>query len=195
MIDSVQALGDTVKRARDKLSRTQCDVANAMDVDVRTIINIENYRGNPKFEMLFSLIRTLKIDANEIFYPELNRTSPQLNKLHSLIGKCNEEEAALVSVALGIVAGGGNTPRALCVDFAQELEVHLVADSEVVASVPKIKSASALITVGWHDESAAVALGEWKETIWDGQRQGHVTHHEMGRTKHHVLARAHLCSR
>ncbi len=96
MIDSVQALGNTVKRARDKLSRTQCDVANAMDVDVRTIINIENYRGNPKFEMLFSLIRTLKIDANEIFYPELNRTSPQLNKLHSLIGKCNEEEAALL---------------------------------------------------------------------------------------------------
>lgn len=50
MIDSVQALGDTVKRARDKLSRTQNDVANAMDVDVRTIINIENYRGNPNLK-------------------------------------------------------------------------------------------------------------------------------------------------
>ena len=96
MIDSVQALGDTVKRARDKLSRTQNDVANAMDVDVRTIINIENYRGNPKFEMLFSLIRTLEIDANEIFYPEHHRTSPQVSILRSRIGSCTEEEAAFL---------------------------------------------------------------------------------------------------
>ena len=60
-------LGDVVKRTRGKLGLTQSEVADAVDIDVRTVLNIENYKGNPKMEVLFPLIRTLKIDAREIF--------------------------------------------------------------------------------------------------------------------------------
>lgn len=38
-------LGDAVKRARGKLGLTQSEVADAANIDVRTVLNIENYKG------------------------------------------------------------------------------------------------------------------------------------------------------
>ena len=64
-----QPLGDAVKKARGELGLTQNQVADQIDVDVRTVMNIENYKGNPKMEILFPLIRALKIDSREIFHP------------------------------------------------------------------------------------------------------------------------------
>ena len=61
---------------------------------MRTIINIENYKGNPKLEVLYPLIRSLQIDAREIFYPEMQRESPALRQLRLLVEDCSEEEAA-----------------------------------------------------------------------------------------------------
>lgn len=87
-------LGDAVKRARGKLGLTQNEVADAADVDVRTVLNIENYKGNPKMEVLFPLVRALKIDAREIFYPEIRRESPAIRQLRLLIEECSEGEAA-----------------------------------------------------------------------------------------------------
>ena len=62
-----QPLGDAVKKARGELGLTQNQVADQIDVDVRTVMNIENYKGNPKMEILVPLIRALKIDSREIF--------------------------------------------------------------------------------------------------------------------------------
>lgn len=94
MSDFTRPLGDTVKKARTDLDMTQSQVAELIDVDVRTIINIENYRGNPKLEVLYPLVRALKIDAREIFQPEIKRESPCLCQLRYLIEDCSEEEAA-----------------------------------------------------------------------------------------------------
>lgn len=96
MHDYCQSLGDTIKQARNRMNLTQNEVADAIDVDSRTILNIENYKGNPKMEVLYPLIRTLKIDAREIFTPEILRDSPSLRQLRILIEECNEEEAAAI---------------------------------------------------------------------------------------------------
>ena len=89
-------LGDVVKSARKRMDLTQNEVADSIDVDARTIINIENYKGNPKLEVLYPLIRALKIDAREIFYPEMQRESPALRQLRLLVEDCSEEEAATI---------------------------------------------------------------------------------------------------
>ena len=89
-------LGDVVRSARKRLDLTQNEVSDSIDVDARTIINIENYKGNPKLEVLYPLIRALKIDAREIFYPEMQRESPALRRLRLLVEDCSEEEAATV---------------------------------------------------------------------------------------------------
>ena len=96
MPDYSRPLGDAVKRARGKLDLTQNEVADAADIDVRTVLNIENYKGNPKMEVLFPLVRVLKIDAREIFNPEMRRESPALRQLRLLIEECSEDEAAAI---------------------------------------------------------------------------------------------------
>ena len=98
-------LGDVVKSARKRMDLTQNEVADSIDVDVRTIINIENFKGNPKLEVLYPLIRSLKIDAREIFYPEMQRESPSLRQLRLLVEDCSEEEAAaIIPVLQSVVA-------------------------------------------------------------------------------------------
>ena len=85
MPDYSHPLGDAVRRARMKLDLTQSEVAESIDVDVRTVLNIENYKGNPKMEVLYPLVRVLKIDAREIFNPEMCREAPALRQLRLLI--------------------------------------------------------------------------------------------------------------
>lgn len=94
MPDYSNTLGDAVRRARMKLDFTQSEVAESIDVDVRTVLNIENSKGNPKMEVLYPLVRALKIDAKEIFYPEMQRDDAAISQLRLLIEDCNEEEAA-----------------------------------------------------------------------------------------------------
>lgn len=93
-------LGNAVKQARSRLKLTQNEVANAINVDSRTILNIENHKGNPKMEVLYPLIRTLKIDAREIFTPEILRDSPSLRQLRILVEDCDEMEAAVIIPAV-----------------------------------------------------------------------------------------------
>ena len=44
-----RSLGDVIKRARGKLGLTQNEVADAADIDVRTVLNIEKYKGKSLF--------------------------------------------------------------------------------------------------------------------------------------------------
>lgn len=89
-------LGDSIKRARGRLGLTQNEVADAANIDCRTVLNIENYKGNPKMEVLYPLIRTLKIDAREIFNPEIPKESPIRCQLSLLIEDLSEQEAEMM---------------------------------------------------------------------------------------------------
>ena len=94
MQDYSRPLGDALKRARGESGYTQREVADKIGKDVRTVLNIENYKGNPKMEVLYPLIRALNIDAREVFYPELQRETPALRQLRLLVEECSEVEAA-----------------------------------------------------------------------------------------------------
>ena len=48
----MHVLGDVVRKARLERQVTQNDVADRIDVYVRTILNIENFKGSPKMEIL-----------------------------------------------------------------------------------------------------------------------------------------------
>ena len=87
-------LGDAVKRARGEHGLTQLQVADMADIDVRTVMNIENYKGNPKMEVLYPLVRVLKMDSREIFYPEILQDSAAIRRLRLMVTECSEEEAA-----------------------------------------------------------------------------------------------------
>ena len=96
MRDFSLPLGDELKRTREKLCLSQRKVAEAAGIDTRTVLDIENYRGNPKLEVLYPLVRSTNMDPRAIFFPELLRDSPVLAKLRLLVEQCSEEEAAVM---------------------------------------------------------------------------------------------------
>lgn len=89
-----ETLGETVRTARSKTKLTQAQLAEKIGIDDRTILNIENNKGNPKLEILYPLVRALELDPREIFYPEVHINTPELSHLQILISQCSEEEAA-----------------------------------------------------------------------------------------------------
>lgn len=93
MPDYAISLGNAVKHRRKEIDLTQVQVADLIDVDARTIMNIENYKGTPKLEILYPLIRALNIDAQEVFYPELQQENPHLRQLMQLLSDCSNQEA------------------------------------------------------------------------------------------------------
>ena len=96
MADLVRVLGDVVKKTREKAGLSQLNLSHVTGVDNRTILNIENYRGNPEYKNLYPIIRYLKIDPNQVFFPELQQSSPAIQQLRALISDCSEEEAAAI---------------------------------------------------------------------------------------------------
>ena len=116
MPDYSNTLGDAVRRARMKLDLTQSEVAESIDVDVRTVLNIENSKGNPKMEVLYPLVRALKIDVKEIFYPEMQREGPAISQLRLLIEDCSEKEAAAMIPVLKSVLAAVRDKNAITIE-------------------------------------------------------------------------------
>ena len=112
MLDVRVCLGNVIKDARTAKKLTQREVANLADVDVRTVLNIENFKGNPKIEVLFPLVRVLSIDPTEIFYPDIKRDSPALRDIQIMLSECSEQElSTLLTVfeaMLTVIRNGSN---------------------------------------------------------------------------------------
>jgi len=106
MYEFSKELGEVIRNGRRKAGLTQKEVAIMLDMDYRTLQNIETGKGNPSMEKLYALIRLLKVDPQEIFYPELVRNSPSMNRLKLLLSDCTEDEAdVLIPVVLAVLSG------------------------------------------------------------------------------------------
>lgn len=106
MYDFSRQLGDVIRKGRLDAGLTQKEVSIILDMDYRTLQNIETYRGNPSMEKLYPLIRLLKVDSQEIFYPDLIRESPSWNRLRLLLADVSDEEAEiLIPIVLAVLNG------------------------------------------------------------------------------------------
>lgn len=92
MQEYVHILGSIIRQERLKAGLTQDELAERVGIDPRTILKIENNRGNPKMEVLYPLIRALNIDANLIFYPEACEHSTVLKQFQLFLSRCSAEE-------------------------------------------------------------------------------------------------------
>lgn len=64
MNDAKQNLASAVREARTELGLSQEKLAEILNIDSRTILNIEAGRGNPKFEKLYPLITYLQVKSS-----------------------------------------------------------------------------------------------------------------------------------
>ena len=79
---------------------SQAALAEQIGCDERTILNIENDRGNPKFEVLCQIIAYLHIPADQIFHPDAATAGLKKQKLLLMLQECNEQEAAEILPAI-----------------------------------------------------------------------------------------------
>ena len=66
----ISVLGNAVHTARENRHLSQEALAERIGVCKRTIIDIENNTGNPKFEISYMLVRELNLQLYQIFYPK-----------------------------------------------------------------------------------------------------------------------------
>ena len=116
MLKYSQRLAEAVKKARLELGLTQEEVADKCATDVRTIINIEMGRGNPKLKTLFKVVRALKIDARELFDDDPQSDSPSVRRVCLLINECSEEEAATLFPVIEAVLNALRTNRGIKIE-------------------------------------------------------------------------------
>ena len=102
-------LGKSIYRNRKRLRITQAELAEKAGVTEQTIRKIEHGEGNPQLDVLCALVTTLKIDPEEIFYPQSDPEDPAKKQLEILLADCCDEQIRellpVIEAALGIVKG------------------------------------------------------------------------------------------
>ena len=116
MAEYSRVLSETVKKARKEMKLTQKNVAELIDADERTIMNIEKGTANPTMDVLYPLIRELNIDPRQIFRPEMPRESPAHYRLWALIQDCTEAEASILLTVLQPVLEAMRNPNGTSVE-------------------------------------------------------------------------------
>lgn len=96
MNQSVSALGNAVRETRKSKHLSQEALAEKIGVCKRTIIDIEKNTGNPKFEILCTLIRELDLPLYQVFYPELEENLELKNTLMRELSDCSEYEMKVI---------------------------------------------------------------------------------------------------
>lgn len=72
MQDYLDRLGKEISAKRKSLYLTQQQVADKLNMSVRTIIQIENGNSNPKFETIVLVARELNISLDSVVFPNAN---------------------------------------------------------------------------------------------------------------------------
>lgn len=96
MNQSVSALGKAVRTTRKSKQLSQEALAEKVGVCKRTIIDIENNAGNPKFEILCPLVRVLDLPLYQVFYPEVPECLEIKNLLMQELSGCSMYEMEII---------------------------------------------------------------------------------------------------
>ncbi|MCI8772132.1 MAG: helix-turn-helix transcriptional regulator [Lachnospiraceae bacterium] len=91
-----EILGDVVRTTRKSRHLSQEALAERIGVCKRTIIDIENNIGNPKFEILYPLVRELDLPLYQVLYPEVEENSELKNVLMQEVSSCSEHELRII---------------------------------------------------------------------------------------------------
>jgi len=91
-----KTLGEIVYETRKSKRISQEMLAEKVGVCKRTIMDIEKGTANPKFELLYMLVRELNLPLNQIFYQDLDEVSNLKEELMQEVKNCSEEEMKFI---------------------------------------------------------------------------------------------------
>jgi len=90
-------LGLVIKSARLKIGLTREKLAEMVDLSPCYIMAIENEGKKPSFDKTYTLIRTLGIKADDIFYPENRDPGISIQRLTYLLLQCDERDVRAIT--------------------------------------------------------------------------------------------------
>lgn len=91
-----EILGDVVRTTRKSRHLSQEALAERIGVCKRTIIDIESNTGNPKFEVLYLLVRELNLPLYRVFYPDVEENSELKSVIMQELSSCSEYEMKVI---------------------------------------------------------------------------------------------------
>ena len=95
-------LGDAVKEERLRRNLSQNALAEMVHVSLRTISDIENYNGNPRFDNLLLLASFLNLSLDALLP---NKTEPMDSTVKQIIAELNQCPDEVKHLALGALRG------------------------------------------------------------------------------------------
>lgn len=96
MNHSAHVLGNIVREKRKNKNLSQESLAEKIGVCKRTIIDIEKNVSNPKFEILYLLVRELDLPLYQVFYPELEENIELKKMLLQELSSCSDYEVKII---------------------------------------------------------------------------------------------------
>lgn len=102
----MNSFGQIIKDARIVARMTQDALAEQVGVTPRYIMAIENENKHPSMQVLFKIIRTLKISADTIFYPEIQHTDREKEQIIHMIQLCSDKEIKIAAATVKALLDG-----------------------------------------------------------------------------------------
>ena len=99
-MDRKEKLGIAVKTEGLRRNMTQTELSQKAGVSLRTITDVEKYRGNPRYDTMYQLIRYLNLPVTEFFYPE--HDSHLINVIAEELSNYSPED---LQVAFSVLTG------------------------------------------------------------------------------------------
>ncbi len=100
MHSNTDILGQVIKKARKQHNLTIEALADIIGVSERYLYRIENEGKKPSFDVLYSLVRTLSISSDSIFYPEKPSKESEIEDLVRMLYNCNERDLEIVKAVV-----------------------------------------------------------------------------------------------
>jgi DNA-binding XRE family transcriptional regulator len=109
MHDDVTKMGVILKTAREAKGMTQAALSKEIGTVPRTIMDIENDKRHPTYEVFFKILRALELSADQIFWPEKMQYAPEQEMLIRAVSSCNERDKAIfMETAWAFIRAAGN---------------------------------------------------------------------------------------
>ncbi|MDE7324836.1 MAG: helix-turn-helix transcriptional regulator [Lachnospiraceae bacterium] len=93
---SIAIIGSCVREGRLEKNLSQRALGERVGVGKRAIMDIEADIANPKFEVLYGLVREFEMPIYHIFYPDIPEDLEERRLLFEELEECSEQEMKII---------------------------------------------------------------------------------------------------
>ncbi len=95
--------GNIIREARLNSNLTIAELAEKVDISDRYLLKIENENKLPSNKVLKKIINILMIDANSLYYDNINLTLDDYDFICRKLKNCNQYELSIIKATLNAI--------------------------------------------------------------------------------------------